>query len=167
MEKQRKLTYGLAFFYLIIITWIIVFKMQFSFENLPEKRNINLVPFGQSVIVNGKIEISEIIDNAIIFIPVGLYISMLKKEWKLSQKIGMIAGISLLFEMLQYILAIGATDITDLITNTFGGICGLGIYQIFYKILKNEERSIRVLNGLAMIGTILIMLLMMILIISN
>ena len=167
MEKQRKLTYGLAFFYLIIITWIIVFKMQFSFENLPEKRNINLVPFGQSVIVNGKIEISEIIDNAIIFIPVGLYISMLKKEWKLSQKIGMIAGISLLFEMLQYILAIGATDITDLITNTFGGICGLGIYQIFYKILKNEERSIRVLNGLGLAGTTLVMAFLVILIVVN
>lgn len=167
MKKQRKITCGLAILYFVILTWIIVFKMQFSFENLPEMRNINLVPFGQSVIVNGKIEISEMIDNAIIFIPVGLYISMLKKEWKFCKKVGIIVGISLLFEMLQYILAIGATDITDLITNTFGGICGLGIYQIFYKILKNEERSIRVLNGLGLAGTTLVMAFLVILIVVN
>lgn len=167
MEKQRKITYGLAFLYLMIVTWIIVFKMQFSFEDLPKLRNINLMPFGQSVIVNGKIEISEIIDNAIIFIPIGLYLSMLKKDWKIIKKIGMIASISLVFEMLQYILAIGATDITDLITNTSGGIVGLGIYQIGYRIFKSEEKTNRILNILAMIGTFLVMLLMMILIIAN
>lgn len=167
MSKQRKITYGLAFFYLVIVTWIIVFKMQFSFEDLPKLRNINLVPFGQSVIVNGKIEISEMIDNAIIFIPIGLYLGMLKKDWKFGKKIAIIAGISLLFEMLQYILAIGATDITDVITNTSGGIVGLGVYQIFYRIFKNEEKTNRILNILAIIGTFLVLLLMMILIIAN
>ena len=167
MKKQRKITNGLAILYFIILTWIIVFKMQFSFENLPEMRNINLVPFGQSVIVNGKIEVSEIIDNAIIFIPVGLYINMLKKDWKFGKKVGMIAGISLLFEMLQYILAIGATDITDLIMNTFGGICGLGIYQIFYKILKNQEKTNHILNGLGFAATALVMAFLAILIVVN
>lgn len=146
MEKERNITKILAIAYLLIITWIIVFKMQFSMENLPEMRNINLVPFGESVIVNGKIDFDEIIDNVIVFIPLGLYLNMLKKDWKISRKIGVLAGISLLFEMLQYILAIGATDITDLINNTLGGIVGLGVYTLFYKGLKTEKKTNQILN---------------------
>ena len=167
MEKERKITNILAFLYGIILIWIILFKMQFSMENLHGIRNINLVPFGESVIINGKIDFDEIIDNVIIFIPAGLYIQMLKTNWKIGAKIGMIAGVSFLFEILQYILAIGASDITDIITNTFGGILGLGIYQVFYKILKSDEKTNRVLNVLGSIGTILMILFLLLLIMMN
>lgn len=51
--KSKKFTMGLLIFYLIVLTWIIIFKLQFSFENLPHIRNINLIPFGESVIING------------------------------------------------------------------------------------------------------------------
>ncbi len=167
MEKSRKITIGLAMIYFVILTWIIVFKMQFSLENLHSTRNINLVPFGESVVINGKIDFDEIIDNVIIFIPSGLFIQMLKKEWTIGQKIGMIAAISFVFEMLQYILAIGATDITDLITNTLGGILGLGIYQIFCKICKTTEKTNRVLNLLAGIATSLVFVFLGLLIALN
>ncbi len=137
--NQNKITKVLAILYFIILTWIILFKMQFSLEHLKTTRNINLVPFGQSVIVNGKIDFDEIIDNIIIFIPAGLYIAMLKKEMKISAKIGIVASISLTFEILQYILAIGATDITDLIGNTFGGI--LGLRYLENNLLDLERRK--------------------------
>lgn len=167
MENRQKITRGLAFIYLVILTWIIVFKMQFSFESLPKIRNINLVPFGESVIVNGKVDFGEMIDNAIIFIPVGLYLCMLKKDWKFGKKVGILAGISLTFEILQFLFGIGATDITDIINNTLGGMLGLGIYQIFCKLLKNERKTNYVLNVLGIIGTALVMLLMGILILVN
>ncbi len=165
MERDRKITIGLAIFYGIILTWIIVFKMQFSVKELQGIRNINLMPFGESVIVNGKIDFDEIMGNVIVFIPLGLYVNMLKKEWKWHKKVGLIAGLSLIFEMLQYIFAIGATDITDLITNTLGGILGLGIYEILNKILKTKTN--RVLNILGFLGSIFIFLLLLLLIIMN
>lgn len=167
MEKERRITNGLAIIYFVILTWIIVFKMQFSFENLPKIRNINLVPFGESVIINGKVDFGEMIDNAIIFIPAGLYLNMLKKDWKFSKKIGIIVGISFIFEMLQFIFGIGATDITDIINNTIGGFLGLGIYQIFYQIFKTERKTNRIFNILGFIGTSLVFMLLVMLILVN
>ena len=78
--KSKRFTLGLLIFYLFALTWIIIFKLQFSFENLPHIRNINLIPFGQSVIVNGKMDFDEIIQNALAFIPYGLFIHVLWEE---------------------------------------------------------------------------------------
>ena len=51
--KSKKLTLGLLIFYLVALTWIIVLKMQFPFSgNLPELRNINLIPFPLVIIVS-------------------------------------------------------------------------------------------------------------------
>lgn len=125
------------------------------------------MPFGQSVVVNGKIDLDEIIGNVIVFIPAGLYLQMLKKEWKWHQKVGILAGVSLTFEIVQYIFGIGATDITDLITNTVGGILGVGLYTIFRKICQTEEKTNRLLNLLGGIGTSFMLLFLLILIIAN
>ena len=48
-----------------------------------------------------------------------------------SLKLLIIAGISLLLEITQYILAIGSSDITDLITNTAGGLLGCLLYTSY------------------------------------
>lgn len=167
MKIKNKLTTILFGIYVIILSWIIVFKMQFSFDTLPYIRSINLIPFAESVIVNGKIYISEIIDNLIVFIPVGLYIGMLGKEDKFYKKIIPIFLLTLIFESLQYILHIGATDITDIIMNTLGGIVGIIIINVLYKLFKNNEKVDKVLNILATICTVLVIGLMIILIVVN
>ncbi|WP_240549812.1 VanZ family protein [Metabacillus dongyingensis] len=79
--------------------------MQFSFQDLPDFRGINLIPFAGSVIVNNQIDFNEIIFNVLAFIPFGIYISMLKPNWSFLKKIAVIAGVSLLFEVLQFIFA--------------------------------------------------------------
>lgn len=155
MKKEQKLSKILFAVYLVILTWIILFKMQVSIGDLPHIRNINLIPYGQSVIVNGKIDFGEMIDNAIVFIPVGVYIAILWRRRSFLGKVLPIAGISLLYEVLQYIFAIGATDITDLIHNTVGGIIGIFIALSVFKIFPKQAN--RILNVLAMIGTILVL----------
>lgn len=154
MKKEQKLTKILFAIYLVILTWIILFKMQVSIGDLPNIRNINLVPYGQSAIVNGRIDLEEIIYNAVAFIPVGVYVAMLGSGWSFWKKILSAAGISLIYEILQYAFAIGATDITDLINNTIGGIVGILITMLFSMMLK--ERAYKVLNILAAIGTVLV-----------
>lgn len=161
MEKiknnQVKLTFGLFAVYFLALIWIILFKMQFSFNTLPHFRGLNLIPFAGSVIKNNQLDYSEIILNMVIFIPFGLYLSMIKHNWSFWRKIIPIAGISLLFELLQFLFAIGGTDITDLISNTLGGAVGIGLYIVSTKILK--EKTNKILNILALIGTICIILL--------
>ena len=134
MKKEQRITTVLLTIYLIILTWIILLKMQVTTEMLPPIRNINLIPYGQSVIVNGRIDFTEILNNAIAFIPVGVYVAMLKPEWSFIKKVLPSVGISLIYEVLQYVFAIGATDITDVINNTIGGIVGVCIAAFFYNV---------------------------------
>lgn len=167
IKSQKKFTEGLLLIYLIVISWIILLKMQFDISLLKNMnfRNVNLIPFAGSAIVNGQVFVSEIILNIVIFIPFGLYISMLNKEWGIIKKVAPVFGVSLAFEVLQYIFAIGGSDITDLLGNTLGGIIGIGVFWILSKILK--ERTIKILNVLALIGTIVVVGFFGLIIISN
>lgn len=165
MKKEQRITTVLLTIYLIILTWIILLKMQVTTEMLPPIRNINLIPYGQSVIVNGRIDFTEIINNAIAFIPVGVYVAMLKPEWSFIKKVLPSVSISLIYEVLQYVFAIGATDITDVINNTIGGIVGVCIAALCFTMFK--EKAYKVLHTLAIIGTVLVCGLIMALIVAN
>ena len=164
-NKQYNLTRILFAVYTLILAWILLFKMSFSIDELYKNRSINIIPFMGSVIVNGKIDTSEIINNIIVFIPVGIYVCMLKKDWSILKKISVGFFISLGIEVLQFVLAIGATDITDLIGNTFGGIIGIGVFYLFSKVFKNKTNKI--INILASIATILLIGLISILVLAN
>lgn len=87
--KSKKMTMGLLLVYLIVLTWIIVFKMEFDISLLQctNFRNINLIPFGASLVVNGHIDASEILLNVIAFIPFGIYLSIVKNKWNFFQKV--------------------------------------------------------------------------------
>lgn len=156
-SNQVKLPFGLFIVYMFFLIWIILFKMQFSYNSLPHLRGLNLIPFAGSVIKNNHLNYSEIILNMIIFIPFGLYLSMLKLDWPFWKKIIPIVSVSLLFELLQFVFAIGGADITDLISNTLGGVVGIGLYTMFSKILK--ERTYKILSILALFGTLCIIIL--------
>ena len=164
-NRQRNLTRILFAVYFLILVWILLFKMSFSINELYKNRSINIIPFMGSVIVNGRIYISEIINNIVVFIPVGIYVCMLKKDWPILKKISVGFFISLCIEVLQFVLAIGATDITDLIGNTFGGIVGIGVFYLFSKVFKNKTNNI--INILALIATILLIALISILLFVN
>lgn len=167
--KTRKynITKGLFIVYIIILTWIILFKMQFDISSLEAMnlRNINLVPFAGSLIVNNRVDISEIILNVVVFVPFGIYLCMLKEEWSFIKKIVPIFLASLVFETLQYIFAIGASDITDLIGNTLGGIIGIAVFVLLSKIFK--DKAIKIINILALIVTVVVILFLGLLIITN
>ena len=164
-NRQRNLTRILFAVYFLILVWILLFKMSFSLDELYKNRSINLIPFMGSVVVNGRIYINDIIDNILVFIPLGIYICMLKEDWSILRKISVGFFISLGIEVLQFILAIGATDITDLIGNTLGGIIGIGVFYLFSKLFKNKTNKI--INTLALIATILLVSMISILLLAN
>lgn len=125
MKTEKRITTALFLVYLVLLTWIILFKLGFSLTELDHLRQINLIPFRGSVVANGTIDFDEIINNVIVFVPVGAYIRLLMPNTSLIRKICPIVGISFLYEALQFVLAIGASDITDLLSNTVGGLVGI------------------------------------------
>ncbi|MCM3478360.1 VanZ family protein [Caldibacillus thermoamylovorans] len=90
---------------------------------------------------------------------------MLEPEWAFLKKFAPIAGVSLLFEVLQFIFAIVGTDITDFIGNTLGGIIGIAIYLVLRRLFKTKIN--KVLNVLASIGTACFIALLVLLILVN
>lgn len=164
-EKKNTLTIALFMIYVLALIWIILLKLQFSFTEIDRVRSINLIPLQGSVIINGIVSLNEIFDNIIVFIPFGIYINMLKNKWSFIQKVLPIISVSLTFEVLQFIFAIGRTDITDLLGNTLGGIIGIFIYAVLLKIFKNK--TIKIINTVALILTVCALALITLLLIAN
>jgi glycopeptide antibiotics resistance protein len=134
--------------YFLLLIWFILFKFQGILHMSLDGRSLNLVPFAMS---GGKL---EMIENVLAFVPYGLLLSVNVKRWPLGKKLFMILLTSLAFEVLQYIFAIGASDITDLITNTAGGLIGLLIYQIFRNFMT-EKTLDKIINALMIIAFII------------
>lgn len=164
-EKKNTLTIVLFMIYVLALIWIILLKLQFSFAEIDRARSINLIPLQGSVIINGIVSLNEIFDNIIVFIPFGIYINMLKNKWSFIQKVLPIISVSLTFEVLQFIFAIGRTDITDLLGNTLGGIIGIIIYAVLLRIFKNK--TIKIINTVALILTVCALALITLLLIAN
>ena len=142
-------------------------KTEFSFKDLYAIRKVNLIPFSESVIINDKIDYTEIYLNVLVFVPFGIYISILKPDWSFIRKVIPIAATSLLFETLQYIFAIGAADITDFLMNTLGGTLGIIADFIARKIFQNEVNTNKIVNILASIASIGFIILAGILFLAN
>ena len=155
-ERQNILTIILFIVYALLLTGVILFKLPFySAEFSDGIRVINLIPLQGSFDGNGVVW-REIIQNILIFVPLGIYISMLKSKWSFVKKILPIIGIAFAFEVIQFIFAMGRSDITDLLGNVLGGIIGIEIYALLYKILKC--RTGLIVNILALAVTVCVLL---------
>jgi glycopeptide antibiotics resistance protein len=161
MEKRElyanKLTMALLLIYLIILAWIILLKFGVEFPYM-EERKINLVPFA-----NGYYDKLETIFNVIIFIPLGIYTSILFRKSAFQLHLFVFFLISLMLEGLQYAIKLGTFDVTDLLTNTSGGIMGYLLVLVLGRLNKNPLKTQKQLNLIAGIGTFIIVLLLVLL----
>jgi len=157
-NNTNKLTNVLFVIYLMALIWILLFKLGVHFTYMGNARSINLIPFSESLVLNGKIDFAEIIMNVVIFVPLGIYAGILFRRWITGKKLFFFFLISLIIEGVQLILGIGAFDITDIITNTFGGIIGLTIYKGIETAFRNSDQARKFINILASIGTVLMIL---------
>ena len=109
--------------YLFFLLWLILFKLSF---NLPQfltysYSNVNLVPFSTFSFENTTV-LRETTYNLIVFFPFGVLLNVNFKRLSFSKKLGIIFLVSFLAELIQFLFGIGVADITDLITNTTGGL---------------------------------------------
>lgn len=59
---------------------------------------------------------------------------------KASVNVCIIALVSVIVEIAQYLFKVGATDIDDVILNTLGGLLGILIFKLIYKFFKEKSR---------------------------
>ena len=164
-EKTGLLVPLLFAVYLALLIWIILFKLEFSISVLKTNRSINLIPFYYENEIGMGFHLKEVLENAVIFIPLGIYLCMLKHDFSVKVKFIFILMTSLILEISQYILAVGRTDVTDLITNTCGGMAGVGLYWLSVKVFRNKKRLDFIITVLAAVATIVVIGLLAILLI--
>jgi glycopeptide antibiotics resistance protein len=124
---MRTLAKVLFVAYSVILVWLILFKFSVHIASVLhyDKRSLNLKPFSSSSGSSG-----ESIDNVLVFIPLGLLLSVNFKRLNFWSKLLVVLGTSVSLEIIQYIFAIGVSDITDVIANALGGLIGLLGYDL-------------------------------------
>ena len=155
-RKSCQFMLVLFLIYLILLVWIILFKLQFSIHDLDMVRSVNFIPFYYDKEIGTEFHLKEVFENLLIFVPMGIYLQMLLPKGRFHGKLAVIAGTSLLLETAQYVLAIGRSDITDLLSNTTGGLLGLALYCIIARLLRNRERADKLFLVLAVIASVVV-----------
>jgi glycopeptide antibiotics resistance protein len=126
--------------YLLFLIWAILWKCRVPFIGGTE-RVINLIPFSGN---SGY----EILFNLVLFVPLGFYVASVVKIHGVIKQILTVLAVSLVFEILQYLLAVGSSDITDLILNTLGGASGIiGFFMLKMLSGKHTDKMVLIAGG--------------------
>jgi glycopeptide antibiotics resistance protein len=123
--------------YVLTLLWLILFKLSYDIPSILanyQTRSLNLVPF----VTLGQTGLSETVSNFVIFIPFGLLLGLNFKKAALWRLLIVVFVFSVAAETLQFVFAIGTTDATDAVTNTFGGLVGLVLYRLVSKVVRVE-----------------------------
>lgn len=165
--KEKRRTAILFALYGLILIWIVLFKMSFSLEDilmLRTERSVNWIPFHYAAEV-GQFHKREVFLNVLIFIPVGIWLKMFAIPTRKAAFLGLLSSLAL--ETCQFLFAIGASDITDLLTNTLGTAVGVCLYALLRKLFPNKQKTDRFLNTAATAALLLFTALTALLFLAN
>lgn len=160
------LLYGVFVFYIILLTAIL-------FRTKHPYRSANLIPFHTiiSFLSYGKFAANEeiaavlhafalnnLLGNIVIFIPLGIYITLFHKNKNIWKNSLFVFAVSTIVEIVQFISKYGIGDIDDVILNYAGGFIGILICRLFYWHYKDDVKVRRIIALLApIIGTVSIL----------
>ena len=173
MFRNRKLTltHILFFLYCLFIVWTVVFKSPFTFREIAEMfqsgrpRSLNLIPFYYDCDISIRFHINEVLLNVLLFFPFGVYLKMLDIPIRRAVLTGFL--LSLTMEFCQFAFALGACDITDIITNTAGTAAGILLYHLALLLFKDRRKLHKILRILASSATVLLGILILMLFLGN
>ncbi len=164
------LFYIILIFYIFILAEILLFKyvspLDIFSDNRMFTRSLNLIPltltleyfFGSFSL---KVALMNVAGNIAIFIPMGIYLNLFKKNKSMIQSVGIVLLISLCVEITQYVFQIGGSDIDDIILNTLGGFIGILIFRIITSFFKDEAKAkMAITTGSCILGTLCLFLIL-------
>ncbi len=126
---RRGLLAGLFVVYLVLLIWVVMWKLEWPSVG-GGVRNLKLMPFVTSSNGDGASQPIEVWGNLLLFVPFGVYLSLLAPTWSRWGLGALALGTSAAMEIAQYVLAVGRTDTTDVIVNTAGAVVGMGLVAL-------------------------------------
>ena len=147
-QKQQKIVYTILLLYVFLSYFDAVLDVTL-FKYVPITQifsadryrvdSLNLIPFADwNVDRSGMVR--DVFLNGILFFPFGFLIQMgLQKNRLCWLSVLIPLTCSLLIEVLQYVYQLGVSDITDLISNTIGALCGATVYLLFNATFKQHK----------------------------
>lgn len=148
--------------YLAFLLWVVLFKLSYDVVGVVrdyQTRSLNLIPFaGDSWAHDG-----ELISNVVAFVPLGVLLGVVLVRTSLWWKLGIACLVSVALETTQYVLAIGTTDITDVISNTLGALVGLVVYEVAARRVAREalDRVVVVAGAVLLVGVVVLRVLVL------
>ena len=112
--------------YLAVLVWTVLWKLHLPYVGSGGMRVIKLVPFAAGGGFGASAPV-EVLQNIVVFVPFGIGLRLLARSWSGWRIVGVVAGASLALEIAQYVLAVGRSDATDVLTNAFGGAAGVAL----------------------------------------
>ncbi|AIQ12023.1 VanZ family protein [Paenibacillus durus] len=122
-------------------------------------RSINIIPFhtiGVYFTESMDIEraLTNICGNIVIFAPLGIFISYIDVKRSLGFKACILLMTTLSFEILQYVFALGSSDVDDILLNFTGGLIGIAIYIVLSKIIHSRDHLLMAIVGFFLLAGI-------------
>jgi glycopeptide antibiotics resistance protein len=140
--------------YLVLLVWIVLWKLEVPWVGEESRRVIKLVPFvpGDGT---GASRPLEVVANVLLFVPFGVYLGLLGRAWPWWKATAVLAASSLGLEIAEYVLAVGSSDATDVIANTAGGLAGFGLLAVVRRRL--DGRTAAVMTRACAVGTVVLL----------
>jgi glycopeptide antibiotics resistance protein len=178
MKKRERIKtvflYGIFICYILLLIKILLLSRVSPLEIFNSQRtlfsSINLIPFhsimeyifGSSDTLR-KFAFGNVVGNIVIFIPLGIYLPLFKKDKRVLVNLLFIFIVSLFVEIIQGLLGIGVSDIDDIILNCLGGWIGILGYKFLLFILRDEKKvhtAIIIISAIVGLPVILYLLFM-------
>lgn len=143
--------------WLVLLVWLVLWKFHAPYLGRDDQRAIKLVPF-VPVGDFGASAPYEVLANLLLFVPLGVYLALLAPSWRWHRIALVAAGASLALEVTEWIIAVGSSDITDVIVNTAGALAGIGLVDLARRRLGTRLPRIAtgVLTGLTLLAFVVI-----------
>lgn len=162
-EKNGASKLLIVIFYLIFIVYAFITIKIILFKTIPfsalfhsrimSLRSINMIPFKTII----EFFTSESIDmgralaniggNIAIFVPLGIFVAYAAYNKPLRISFLCLLLISFGLEVIQYVFALGSSDIDDILLNFAGGAIGVGVYKWFRKTTSSRNQFLISLIG--------------------
>jgi len=112
------------------------------------ERSINLVPFasiGRYASSHssgaGRVAFANVVGNVLIFIPLGAYAAWLRQRAAAWSTMLAVASVRVAVEIVQGVLAVGASDVDDVILNCAGGLLGILAVRLVSAIVREQATT--------------------------
>ncbi|MET0859418.1 MAG: VanZ family protein [Microbacterium sp.] len=124
IRPRHVLVTGMFVVYLALLVWLVLFKLHAPYIGGAEDRTLKLVPFVAADGLGSNAP-REVLANLVLFVPFGILMGLVAPSWSWWKTLGSVALFSAALETAQWVFAIGAADLTDVIVNTAGGVLGM------------------------------------------